>query len=90
LAGWSEGEVLGRLTILSDELSTKLLLSQVAIYKRAGNQEGISEIAEGGSAAVVRSVGVHERAQAAVLSPRRVEAPVCFRSHKLNHARNTS
>jgi len=47
LEGWSEEDVLGRLTVLSDELSTKMLLSQLAIYKRSGYQEGIAEIAEG-------------------------------------------
>jgi len=47
LEGWTEQDFLDRLQLLGDETSTKLLLSQVEMFRGNGNQEGIRDIAEG-------------------------------------------
>ena len=47
LEGWTEEDFLNRLKLLGDETSTKLLLSQVEMFRGNGNQEGIRDIAEG-------------------------------------------
>ena len=47
LEGWTEKDFLDRLTILGDEKSTKLLLSQLAMFQGNGNKEGVADIVEG-------------------------------------------
>ena len=46
LAGLSEEDVIGRLSCFSEELSTKLLLGEVADCRRSGNVAGLTRIAE--------------------------------------------
>ena len=47
LEGWSEEDLLDRLTILSNETSTKMLLSELEMFRRTNNKQGIADIAEG-------------------------------------------
>ena len=47
LEGWSEEDLLERLTILRDEASTKMLLSQLEMFRRTKNKRGIADIVEG-------------------------------------------
>lgn len=47
LEGWTEKDLLDRLTILGDETSTNLLLSQVEMFHGNGNKEGVADIVEG-------------------------------------------
>ena len=46
MASLSEEDIIGRLSYFSEELSTKLLLGEVADCRRAGNEAGLARIAE--------------------------------------------
>ena len=46
LEGWTEKDFLDRLTKLSDETSTKMILSQSEMFEGTDNKEGIAEIEE--------------------------------------------
>ena len=45
LAGWTDDELIGRLGVLGDEMSTRLLLGEVEMYRRNGHAQGVAEIA---------------------------------------------
>ena len=47
LEGWGEENSLVRLRVLSDETSTKMVLSQLQMFRTTNNKQGIAHIAEG-------------------------------------------
>ena len=46
LAGWTEADFIDRLALLEDEMSTRLLLGDVEMFRRNGHAAGVAEIAE--------------------------------------------
>ena len=46
LAGWTEDDLIGRLSVFRDEMSTRLTLGDVEMFRRNGHAEGVAEIAE--------------------------------------------
>ena len=45
LEGWTEEDLIGRLSVFADEFSTRMTLGEVEMFRRNGHAEGISEIA---------------------------------------------
>ncbi len=45
LAGWTEEDFVDRLRVLKDELSTRMQLAEIAMFRENGNQAGIDRIA---------------------------------------------
>jgi len=46
LEGWTEEDLLERLSVFRDEYSTKLVLGELEMFRQNGNAKGITEIAE--------------------------------------------
>ncbi len=46
LRGWTEEQVVGRLGVLRSELSTRMLLANLAMYRENGHEEGVAAIVE--------------------------------------------
>ena len=46
LAGWTEDDLIGRLAVLKDEMSTRLILGDVEMFRGNGHAQGVTEIAE--------------------------------------------
>ena len=45
LAGWTEDDLIARLSVFKDEMSTRLTLADVEMFRRNGHAEGVAEIA---------------------------------------------
>ena len=45
LAGWTEKDFINRLSVFKDEMSTRLTLGDVEMYRRNGHADGVAEIA---------------------------------------------
>ena len=45
LAGWTEDDFIARLSVFKDEMSTRLTLGDVEMFRGNGHAEGVSEIA---------------------------------------------
>ncbi len=45
LEGWSEEDFIARLSVLKDEMSTRLTLGDVEMFRRNGHADGVTEIA---------------------------------------------
>ena len=45
LAGWTEDDFIGRLGVFKDEMSTRLVLGDVEMFRRNGHAGGVSEVA---------------------------------------------
>jgi REP element-mobilizing transposase RayT len=46
LEGWTEEDLIDRLSVLKDEFSTRLVLGDVEMFRRNGHAKGVTEIAE--------------------------------------------
>ncbi len=46
LAGWTEDDFIDRLGVLKDEMSTRLMLGDVEMFRRNGHKQGVTEIAQ--------------------------------------------
>ena len=46
LAGWTEDDFIDRLGVLKDEMSTRLMLGDVEMFRGNGHAQGVTEIAE--------------------------------------------
>jgi REP element-mobilizing transposase RayT len=46
LEGWSENQLIDRLSVFRDEMSTRLLLGDVEMFRRNGHAKGVTDIAE--------------------------------------------
>jgi len=45
LEGWGEDDLIGRLAVFKDEMSTRLTLGEVEMFRRNGHADGVAEIA---------------------------------------------
>jgi len=46
LEGWTEEDLIDRLSVLKDEYSTRMILGDVEMFRRNGHEKGVTEIAE--------------------------------------------
>ena len=45
MEGWTEEDLIGRLSVFRDEYSTKLVLGELEMFRKNGHAQGITEIA---------------------------------------------
>ena len=45
LQGWTEDDLIDRLSVFKDEMSTRLTLGDVEMFRRNGHEDGVAEIA---------------------------------------------
>ncbi|MFT5413651.1 MAG: putative transposase [Verrucomicrobiales bacterium] len=46
LDGWTDDDVLAKLSVFSDEFSTRMLLGELEMFRKNGHEKGVAEIAE--------------------------------------------